>query len=244
MSAPWAVRPTDADVLASAARARLGAVRAGLAGDGPSAPRELTAVVVVDAIDPAAFVAGAASFALALEPGERAGWYRAFTRTVFLAGRPGSVAGRHPHRRLAPGGDLAWYGPATRRELSALSRMLRTFQGPFPVDVPSGPLAVRVPGRASGHRVEMTVATGGVRSDAYLVHVHHLVAEAVLRGLVRPGDVVRVRHRDVLDPADFRAALAPGRAATVQTRVSHDGTDHDRLRLYGVLISNRDRGGH
>ncbi|CAM5560779.1 hypothetical protein STENM327S_06226 [Streptomyces tendae] len=73
----------------------------------------------MDDIDPAGFVAGAASFALALEPGGSGGWYRAFTRTVFLAGRPGSVAGRHPHRRLAPGGGLAWYGPATRRELSA-----------------------------------------------------------------------------------------------------------------------------
>jgi hypothetical protein len=170
-----------------AARARLRAVRAGLAGGGLSASRELTAVVVVDDIAPAALVTGAASFALAMEPGARAGWYRAFTRTVFLAGRPGSVTGRHPHRRLAPGGGLAWYGPPTRRELSALSRMLRTFQGPFPVDVPSGPLAVRVPGRPSGHRVEMTVTTGGVRSDAYLVHVHPLVTEAVLRGLVGPG---------------------------------------------------------
>ncbi|MEU9639472.1 DUF6182 family protein [Streptomyces tendae] len=244
MSTARALRPTDAEVLAAAARARVGAVRAGLAGGGHPAPRELTAVVVVEDIDPAAFVAGAASFALALEPGSRAGWYRAFTRTVFLAGRPGSVAGRHPHRRLAPGGGLAWYGPATRRELSALSRLLRTFQGPLPVDVPPGPLAVRVPGRPSGHRVEMTVATGGVRSDAYLVHVHHLVAEAVLRGLVGPGDAVRVEHRDVLAPQDFRAALDPGRATTVQTRISRDGTDPDRLRLYGVLISNRDRGGH
>ncbi|CAM5342117.1 putative protein OS=Streptomyces tendae OX=1932 GN=GUR47_35275 PE=4 SV=1 [Streptomyces tendae] len=52
-----------------------------------------------------------------------------------------------------------------------------------------------------------------------------------------------MRRRDVLDP-DFRAALGPGRADTVQTRISRDGTDHDRLRLYGVLISNRDRGGH
>ncbi|MFJ8792336.1 DUF6182 family protein [Streptomyces sp. NPDC102462] len=243
MSTPAAVRPSDAEALASAARARLSAVRAGLPGDGP-APHGLTAVVVVDDFDPAAFVAGATAFALGLPAGPREGWYRAFTRTVFLAGRPGSVAARHAHTYLAPGGGLAWYGPAPRRELSALSRLLRAFQGPAPVDAPAGPLTVPVPGRPSGHRVDMTVATGGVGSDAYLVHVHHLIAEAVLRGLVRPGDTLRVEHRRALDPADFRAALAPDRAATVQTRIGHGGTGPDLLRLYGVLTSNRDRGGH
>ncbi|MEU0213345.1 DUF6182 family protein [Streptomyces canus] len=238
MSGPRSVTSSDADLLAEAALARAAAVR------GLVAVRELDVAVVVSDLDVGAFIRGAAGFALSL-PGETGrGWCRAFTRTVFLAGRPAALAGRHPYRRASPTGDLAWYGPAPRGELRALSRLLRAFQGPAPIQAPAGPLAVTVPGSGTGHQVEVALATDGVSTAAYLVHVHHLIAEAALRGLIRPGDTLRVEHRGVLAVADFREVLDPVRAGSVQTRIAHSGNGTGRLRLHGVLTSTRLAGDH
>ncbi|GLP67074.1 hypothetical protein TUSST3_36960 [Streptomyces sp. TUS-ST3] len=241
MSTASNTRLLATDPLAPAARARLDAVHRGLRG-GPAPPGLSVAVVVAD-LDPAAFLGGAADFALAIPDALRDGWYRTFTRTVFLAGRPASVAPRHPYRHATPTADLAWYGPLPRRELAPLSRLLRAFRGPAPVEVPAGPLTVPVTGRPTGRVVDVTVATAGVSSGAYLVHVHHLITEAVLRGLVRPGDTLSVEHTDTLDVTDFPAVLDPARAASVQTRITPVNTDPDRLRLYGVLTPTQDEGG-
>jgi hypothetical protein len=242
MSGTRSAELSEAELLATAARARVEAVRGGL-GDGP-VPRKLDVAVVVADLDVAAFIGGVADFALSLPDDLRDGWYQTFTRTVFLAGRPASAATRHPYRLAGPGGDLAWYGPARRGALRPLSLLLRAFQGPAPIDVPAGPLTVSVPGPRTGHIVDVAIATGGVSTREYLVHVHHLIAEAALRGLVRPGDALLVEHRQALPAEDFRDALDPARAGSVQTRVVHDGTASDHLRLYGVLTSNRPEGGH
>jgi hypothetical protein len=231
----------DAEALTTAALDRVAAVRAGL-GDGP-VPRGLGVAVVVADLDVAAFIRGAAQFAVGIPAELREGWYRTFTRTVFLAGRPAAVAPRHPHRLVTPDGNLAWYGPASRGAMLPLSRLLRSFQGPRPVEVPAG-LTVTVPGRPSGRTAEVAVAVGDVSTAAYLVHVHHLVSEAVLRGLVLPGDTLRIAHRHFLDPAEFRDALDPARAGSVQTRIAGCGSDPDRLALFGVLTSDRDEGDH
>ncbi|MGW7231440.1 DUF6182 family protein [Streptomyces sp. CBMAI 2042] len=238
MSGPRSVPSSEADLLAEAALVRAAAVHR------LAATRELDVAVVVSDLDVGAFIRGAAGFALSL-PGEVGrGWHRTFTRTVFLSGRPTALAGRHPYHRATPAGDLAWYGPAPRRELRTLSRLLRAFQGPAPIEAPTGPLAVTVPGPGTRHQVEVALATDGVSTAAYLVHAHHLIAEAALRGLVRPGDTLRVEHRGALRVADFREALAPVRASSVQTRIAHSGNGRGQLRLYGVLTSTHLAGGH
>ncbi|MFE6667647.1 DUF6182 family protein [Streptomyces sp. NPDC057697] len=239
---PYEAR-SDADLLTAAARARLRAARDGL-GDG-SVPWGVGVAVVMADLDAATFIAGAADFALGLPADLGEGWYRAFTRTVFLAGRPATVAARHPGGRTTAGAPYAWYGPARRGELRSLSRLLRAFDGPAPMDVATGPMTVTVPGgQPSGHVVDAAVAIGGVSTGAYLVHVHHLVAEAALRGLIRRGDTLRVDHRKSLDPAEFRDLLAPARADRVQTRITRDPSEPHHPRLYGVLESNRLQGGH
>lgn len=243
MSEALSVEQSDAELLTAAARTRLRAVRDGL-GEGP-VPWGLGVVVVVGDLDVATFIAGVADFALALPDDLCEGWYRAFTRTVFLAGRPASVAARHLPRRATADAQHAWYGPARRGELQPLSRLLRAFHGPAPMDVPLGPLTVTVPGGTpSGQVVDAAVAIGGVSTGEYLVHVHHLIAEAALRGLIRPGDTLRVDHRGALDTTEFHDALVPARADRVQTRVTPCRTDPHRLRLHGVLAPNRLEGGH
>ncbi|MER8012044.1 DUF6182 family protein [Streptomyces sp. NPDC094149] len=226
----------DAELL-TAARARVERARSGLGG-GPASSALDVAVVVAD-LDVTTFIGGIADFALSLPHALRDGWYRTLTRTVFLAGRPASTATRHPYRHTTPRGDLAWYGPARRVALRPLSLLLRAFQGPAQVEVPAEPLTVVVPGTPTRHTAEAAIAVGGVSTVEYLVHVHHLISEAVLRGLVRSGDTLRVEHRQTLTTADFRDALDPGRAESVQTRIAHDGPDSVHLRLYGVLVSNR-----
>ncbi|MEV0174699.1 DUF6182 family protein [Streptomyces sp. NPDC050803] len=241
MSGTASAGQSGAELLTAAAQSRRTAVRDGLS-DAP-APWGLSVTVVVADLDVPAFIAGAADFALALPPGLRDGWYRSYTRTAFLAGAPASVAARHPHRHATADNRLAWHGPAPRGTLRPLSRLLRAFHGPAPIDVPSGPLTTAVSGTPSGHVVDATVATGGVSTREYLVHVHHLIAEAALRGLVGPGDTVRVDHRPDLDPDRLRTLIDPARADRVQTRIGHSPTDPGRLRLYGVLTSTRPEGG-
>ncbi|MER5219320.1 DUF6182 family protein [Streptomyces flaveus] len=243
MSEAPSTEQSDAELLTAAARTRLRAVHDGL-GDG-TVPWGLSVVVVVADLDVATFIAGVADFALALPDDLREGWYRAFTRTAFLAGHPTSVAARHPPHHATADARHAWFGPARRGELQPLSRLLRAFHGPAPMDVPVGPLTVTVSGGTpSGHVVDAAVAIGGVSTGEYLVHVHHLIAEAALRGLIRPGDTIRVDHRRALDTTEFRDILSPARADRVQTRITPCRTDPHRLRLHGVLASNRLEGGH
>jgi hypothetical protein len=92
--------------------------------------------------------------------------------------------------------------------------------------------------------VDAVLATGGTSTAAYLVHAHHLVAEAALRGLIGPGDIVRLTHRHDLPPEGFRDALDPSRSGSALTRIAPSPTEPDRLRLYGVLTSDRPEGKH
>lgn len=210
------------DLLVAAAVARLETA-------GADAGRHSSSVaVVVEDFTPASLVRGTIDFAVAVPEKERAAWHRSFTRTVFLAGRPQSVVARHPARHVS--GGLAWFGPAPADGLANLSRLLKAFQGPAPVRMPE---TLLLPG--TSNLVEAAVATGGVSVRDYLVHVHHLFAEATLRGLVGADDAVRITHRPDLDGPEIRAALDPARAGVVQTRITHDSRDPDKLRLYAVL---------
>jgi hypothetical protein len=228
--------------LSAAALARLAAARRGL-GDGP-VTHGLTAAVVVARLDVPSFLTGAAGFALGLPPAPADGWYRTFTRTVFLSGRPAALAARHPYRQATPATDLAWYGPARRGRLQPLSRLLRAFEAPAPIAVPDEPLVLTVPGPPSHRTVAAVLATREVSTAAYLVHAHHLIAEAALCGLIRPGDTLRLTHRADLHPDEFRDALDPSRAGSAHTRIAPSPTDPDRLRLYGVLRLQHSEGEH
>ena len=224
------------DLLMAAALRRLDLAQHGADGTDPDG---LGVAVVVAAVDPAAFIAGAIDFCFAVPPDLRGAWQRTYTRTIFLAGLPATVALRHRHRHVTPDGGLAWHGPAA--DLHGLSRLLRAFQGPAPVRPPAGRLTVTLPGPATGHTARALVATDGVSVGDYLVHLHHLVAEATLRGLLRPGDVLHTEHRPVLGDADVGAALDASLAHTTHTRITQDPRDPGRLRLYAVLTSDRGR---
>jgi hypothetical protein len=238
------------ELLAEKARERLLAARPGL--DLPDSPAELAAllagrwepedagqdsagqdgvhsvVAVVRRVDTVSWLRGTCAFAFGMAPERAAAWRRSFTHTVFLAGNPRNLRDRVAFDHVAEDASLAWHGPAEPRASVGLRRLLKVVSGaaPFPVrppqrvDVPAG--AAR---RRPVHR-DLYVATAGVSFGQALVHLNHLVAEAVLDDLVGPGDRLTLRRVPRLPgvPTPF-AAL----------RVDADPAHPDRLRAFAGL---------
>lgn len=191
-----------------------------------AAPAETTTAVVcvLRRLDMAALVAGTCAFAATLPADRVADWRRSFTRTVFLAGNPLNLRHRFDFQYTDPRGAIAWTPPATLGEHAPLRRLLRLFAGSGAVPPPP---VVTVPGtgvRPVGH--DLFLASTGVTAADCLVHLGHLLAEAVFDGLVGAGDRLTVRHvpRLVGLPGPFEAL-----------RVAPDPDDPDRLRTYAAL---------
>lgn len=188
----------------------------------------LAAVVVRD-LDLAAWAAQTCAHALALDAGQATAWRRALTRTVFLAGDPGQLGTRFRLARLAPDRSAAWTAPGPPAATAALRRLLKLLQAP--AALPTGPdIAFDVPGPARPDAAaasrNLYLATVDCTLSAALVHLNHLLCEAVLDGLIAPGDrlVLRRVPRLVADPDRFAAV-----------RVVPDGHAPDRLRLAAAL---------
>lgn len=172
--------------------------RAALAAEEKDPGEGILAVVVVDRFRLPEWVAETCHFALSVPEGRAEPWRQHFTRTVFLAGRPGNLTERFAFDHVAEDGSAAWFGPAPDAATTALRRMLKTFTGTLrlsawppvtvevPTPAPSG--AIRPP----VHR-DLYVATAEVTVSELLVQVNHLVVEAILDGLVTPGDRLTLR---------------------------------------------------
>jgi hypothetical protein len=186
---------------------------------------DMTAVAVLRRFDPAVFARSSVEFALGVKGSARACWFRAFTRTLFLAGSPANLAARFPFDHVAPDGSVAWLGPAPRDSSAGLCRLLKLFDGDVAADLPAT-VGFTVPGPGGGSTLYCHVATAGMSLSDYLVHVNHLLAEAVLTGAIRPGDRVVLRHAP-------RLVGAAGPYSVL--RVHRDGADPTRLRAYAGL---------
>lgn len=214
------------------------------AGGGPADPggaAGTVAVAVVSRFDLAGWIPASCGFALGLDPGQRADWRRSFTRTVFLAGNPANLTDRFDLRQLAADGSVGWLGPAAAGGFTALRRLLTLFAGPD--DLPAPPaLRVEVPAapgrparRSPVHRPpvhrppvhrELYLATAGVSVLDCMVNLNHLLAEAVLDGLLAPADTLLVR------PVPRLVGMPEPVAAL---RIGLDRGDPDRLRAYAGL---------
>ncbi|MBZ3906424.1 DUF6182 family protein [Streptomyces griseiscabiei] len=213
----------------------------------------LVAVVVRD-LDLAAWAGQTCAFALGLDAAQGAAWRRAFTRTVFLAGNPAELRARFPFARMTRDASVAWTAPGPPAATAALRRLLKLLHAPAEVpnggdiafDVPHPKLQVlhpvlRVPGPASGGAPAPScppvggvvhLATADCTMSAALVHLNHLLTEAVLDGLVAPGDrfVLRGVPRLTAGPEPFDAV-----------RVVPDERLPDRLRLAAALTATTRR---
>ncbi|MQS35239.1 DUF6182 family protein [Streptomyces katsurahamanus] len=179
-------------------------------------PGDRTVVVaVVGDFDLPRWVVDTCRFALAV-PAERAGaWRHAFTRTVYLAGRPDSLRKRFAFDHVAEDGSIAWSGPAPEADTESLRRLLKTFSGvreltawaPVTVTVPEAGAPGRTEGephgdpppapRGAGTRRplarDLYIATARVTVADALVQVNHLLVESAMDGTVGPGDRLTLR---------------------------------------------------
>ncbi|GGN56332.1 hypothetical protein GCM10012285_50860 [Streptomyces kronopolitis] len=174
------------------------------------------AAVVLRSLDLAQWARDTCAFALGVGPERVAAWRASFTRTVFLAGNPAHLRDRFAFVHLAPDLSAAWTAPGPAAETAGLRRLLKLFDGPAAlparpdtlVEIPGEP---RLGSRPSVYR-ELYVATVDCTVSEALVHVNHVLVEAVLDGLIAPGD--RLILRQVPRMAGLPAHLASVRVVT------------------------------
>ncbi|MFJ7244233.1 DUF6182 family protein [Kitasatospora sp. NPDC098652] len=169
--------------------------------------------VVLRSFDLARWVRDTCVFALGVEPRQAADWRTSFTRTVFLAGNPEQLGERFRFAHTAADGSAAWTAPGPAARTASLRRLLKAFDAParLPdrpdtlVEIPAG---LRPPGRPRARR-DLYVATAECTISEALVHVNHVLAEAVLDGHIAPGDHLVVHQVP-------RIVGAPARLVTVR----------------------------
>ncbi|WP_320777044.1 DUF6182 family protein [Streptomyces sp. CRN 30] len=192
---------------------------------------KVLAVCVLRDFDLPTWTRATCDFAARIDPATATAWRRDFTRTVFLAGNPDNLKNRFTFSHLAADGSAAWLSPAPPDQTAALRRLLKPFDGSAPVPTrPSTTLRVppdQAPRDRPPTRRDLHVATAGVTIADCLIHLNHLLAEAVLDGLIGPGDELRLRQ----------APWLPTPATLPFAAVRADGTPGhpDRLRAYAAL---------
>ncbi|MFJ8313149.1 MULTISPECIES: DUF6182 family protein [unclassified Streptomyces] len=155
------------------------------------------AVVILKRFDLAAWVRATCEYALSLGADRARAWRASFTRTVFLAGNPAHLTGRFCFAHVAEDLSAAWTEPGPAAETAALRRLLKLFDGParipahadMPIEIPGAPSSPR----AHMHR-DLYLATAQCSVSDALVHLNHVLAEAVLDGLIGPGCVLTLRQ--------------------------------------------------
>ena len=187
------------------------------------------AVSVLARFDPVSWIRGTCAFAMGLTGEPVAAWRRSFTRTLFLAGNPANLAGRFDFAHVAEDGSAAWTAPAAQAATDTLRRLLKIFEGT--AELPTrDELLVRLPGRgADPVRRTLYLTTAGMTVAGCLVHLNHLLVEAVLDGLLRPGDELLVRQVPRLVGIGERFDAL---------RIGPDPVGVDRLRAFGGLTED------
>ncbi|WP_405392154.1 DUF6182 family protein [Streptomyces sp. NBC_01102] len=204
------------ELLLTIATERLRAARPDLARTKPVTPRTLlaakeqiqddaavgrsdgaSAVAVVRDFRLTSWVRETYAFVLSLPPEQAEAWRRSFTRTLYLAGRPDNLSERFAFTHVAADGSAAWAGPLPDGATTGLRRLLKTFSGQRPLTA-WRPTTVDLPRtgdhleRRPVHR-DLYLATAHLTVSDALVHLGHLLAEAVMDGTVGPGDRLTLR---------------------------------------------------
>lgn len=167
-----------------------------------------TVAVVLRRFEPQIYLESVLGFALSLPDSRREAWLRAYTRTVFLTGNPANLANRFAFHHISRDGSMAWTAPDDSGERSPLRRLLRLFPT---AELPVLPARLEVPAavppperddRAPVRRARLYAVTTRVSLADYLVHVHHVLAEAVITKLIDEHTELTVHHVPQLDPSD------------------------------------------
>jgi uncharacterized protein DUF6182 len=186
----------------------------------------LAAVSVIARFELASWIRGTCAFAMGLSAEHVPAWRRSFTRTIFLAGNPANLAGRFTFAHVHDGWAVAWTVPMAPAATDTLRRLLKLFEGAAALPA-RDEFLVRLPGvRDDPVRRALYLTTAGMTVAQSVVHLNHLLVEAVFDGLVRPGDQLLVRQVPTLAGIGERFD---------SLRIGPDPNGADRLRAFGGL---------
>ena len=144
----------------------------------------VAAVSVIARFDLASWVLGTCAFAMRLRAEQAPAWRRAFTKTIFLAGNPANLVDRFAFVHVDQDRSVAWTAPVPSSDSYTLRRLLKLFEGAAALPVLDD-FVVRLPGARTGSaRRVLYVTTAGMTIADSVVHLNHLLVEAVLDGLV------------------------------------------------------------
>lgn len=156
------------------------------------------AAVVLRRFDLSEWARATCAFALGLAPDQAAAWRRSFTRTVFLAGNPDHLHSRFRFAHVSDDRSAAWSVPGPAAQTASLRRLLKLFNGPARLPA-SADTTIEIPAHLRGttclgtHR-ELYLASAECTISDALVHLNHVLVEAVLDGLIKPGDQLTLRQ--------------------------------------------------
>ncbi|GGT64823.1 DUF6182 family protein [Streptomyces purpureus] len=189
------------------------------------------AAVVVHHLDLPAFAVATCAYTASLDDTQQAAWRRDFTRTVFLAGNPANLRHRFTFAHTDPAAHLAYTAPGPAAATAPLRRLLKLFDAParLPARPPTlltipTPPGLR-PTRPPRHR-RLHLATAGCTLAQALVHLNHLLAEAVMDGLITGGDRLTLIQEPTLTTA--------GPAFAAWRITPHPATPHHTGRLHAA----------
>ena len=171
-------------------------------------------------------------FAASLETQTAAEWRAAFSRTVFLAGNPLALGARFPFAQVADDRSAAWFGPGSTACCMPLRRLTKPFTTAATAAslLPARPVTVLLPGDPAadggGAHFDLHLATAGLSVVQALIHLHHLLAEAALDGVLAAGDSLTLRQVPRLAGLERRPAAL---------RVDLDPADPTRLQAFAAL---------
>lgn len=198
----------------------LATFEAGLQRDGPEA------CVVLQDFDLETFLSGTLQFLGGLDPGARQSWYRSFTRTSFLSGRPRKLTQVLTWDHLSADGSIGWILLRDDKEKLRLKRLLKRLKTASAIELPEGfSLTTEPPDSSPGGTVEIDLLVRQRRLEETLIDLNHLLCEAVIDGMLRPGDTLRLYHRE--GPA--RSQPPDG------VRIGRDREDPTRLKAHAFL---------
>ncbi len=209
---------------------------AGLRGDRQETPRQrgngadfqsnegTAAIAVLREFLPSSFAESCLQFSRSLHESAGQIWLRNFTRTIFLSGNPGALAGRFGFDWLAVDGSIGWIAPRPPDATLPLRRLLCLFKVSDTLPDISD-YDVAAPGSEPADARTVYIATAGVSPADYLVHLNHILAEGVLSRELPRDCAVSVRHVPKLT----------GHEATFGTLRVHFAKGGDRLRAYAGI---------
>jgi hypothetical protein len=178
-------------------------------------PERLQVAVVIQRFDLLSFVAGTLRFVSALRSEQRAAWHRELTRTLFLVGSPARLRERFVFDHYSESQEMAWIGPKPARSLLALARLLK----PLRTAEERAWQPTLVCGARPTPALELRLA-GELRLEESLIHLNHLLAEAVIEGQLQPHETLILRQVATIESVEAGAMVRVGRAGPPEHRLT------------------------